>query len=330
MTTYNGESFLAEQIDSILHQDYPHIQVIVVDDCSTDKTVKILKKYASLGKINFYQNSENLGYVKNFEKAIKLCSGEFVALADQDDLWKTTKISRLIDEIGNNVLVHTDAILIDAERNVIADSYSLYANKMVHPNSISDVLLNGSVTGCTALVRMSFLKSALPFPQGLYVHDKWLAILAYLENGLIYLPHQLVEYRQHSKNSIGVSRYKSPFSQKFKRLFSHEKSKINHLPFRNALIKEYTLVNRLLEKKSLTEKSIASIEKVKTFYRYILLGKKLTFVITYFFANISSFEKNKPFIQKIYYFYLILNSFKYSRKLGVEAENELQLVDSKL
>ena len=327
IATYNGESFLEAQLESIFNQDYHLIEVIVVDDCSTDQTLEILEKYALLGKLNLFKNYTNLGYVRNFERAIGLCSGEFVALSDQDDVWEANKISTLVKGIGNNLLIHSDAILIDDNSKKIADSYRVFARKMVYPKSITEMLLNGCVTGCTALISRSLIEAALPFPDGIHIHDKWLGIIAYLNGGLDYLQKPLVKYRQHSKNSIGVSRHKSPFVQKFKRLFLKGKVKINYLPFRNFLIKEYTMVIRLLERNALSDSDRIAVEELKFFYYCVLTGENLGFMLRYFIRYFSAFESNKPIYQKLYFFYMIGNAFYYSRKIGCTAKNELQLVE---
>src|SRR5215468_9284257 len=86
LCTYNGEKFLQKQLDSLLEQTYPNIEIIAVDDASTDNTWRILmnsaKRYSN--KLKLYKNEKNLGYSLNFERAIKLCRGDFIALSDQD------------------------------------------------------------------------------------------------------------------------------------------------------------------------------------------------------------------------------------------------------
>ena len=97
MATYNGEKYLREQIDSILNQTIQDFELIVCDDCSTDTTWNILLEYQSQDKrIKCYRNEENLGFKKNFEKAIKLCTGEYIALSDQDDIWLEEKVETMI------------------------------------------------------------------------------------------------------------------------------------------------------------------------------------------------------------------------------------------
>ena len=90
---YNGERFLKEQLETLVNQTYKNIEIVAVDDCSTDSSVLILETYkAKYPFINIHRNARNLGYVKNFEKAISLCKGDFIALSDQDDIWDPDKI----------------------------------------------------------------------------------------------------------------------------------------------------------------------------------------------------------------------------------------------
>lgn len=106
MTTYNGVKYLREQIESILSQTYKDFELIICDDCSKDSTVSILKKYQNKdSRVKYFINESNLGFKKNFEKAISLCSGEYVAFSDQDDIWLPEKLEESITHIGNNNLL---------------------------------------------------------------------------------------------------------------------------------------------------------------------------------------------------------------------------------
>ena len=114
MCTYNGEKYLRGQLDSIIGQTYKNLEIIIVDDGSKDATMHILNTYASIdNRIKIFQNEKNLGFVQNFSKAISLCNGDFIALADQDDIWKKNKIEVFINEIGENTLIYSDAQLMD-------------------------------------------------------------------------------------------------------------------------------------------------------------------------------------------------------------------------
>src|ERR1700744_3577317 len=88
LCTYNGEKYIKEQLDSIINQTYTCIEVIIVDDGSTDSTYDIISDYALRdNRIKCFKNETNLGFNKNFEKAVSLTSGEYIAISDQDDIW---------------------------------------------------------------------------------------------------------------------------------------------------------------------------------------------------------------------------------------------------
>ena len=105
MTTYNGEKYLKEQIDSILNQTVSDFELIVCDDVSSDSTMDILNDYAEKDdRVHVFRNEENLGFLKNFEKAIRICldrGAEYVALADQDDIWAENHLEVLADTMSS-------------------------------------------------------------------------------------------------------------------------------------------------------------------------------------------------------------------------------------
>ena len=116
MCIYNGEKYLKEQLDSIINQTYTNIELIIVDDCSFDKSREIVKEYKKkYDFIKLFENDSNLGLVKNFEKSISLCTGEYIALSDQDDIWEYSKLEKLINiiEKENLDLVYCDSLMIN-------------------------------------------------------------------------------------------------------------------------------------------------------------------------------------------------------------------------
>lgn len=92
MTTFNGERYLREQLDSIYSQTRVPDEVVVVDDCSVDNTSTILQEYHQSKGLTDFVNDKNLGVNKNFEKAISLCTGDYIAISDQDDIWFKNKL----------------------------------------------------------------------------------------------------------------------------------------------------------------------------------------------------------------------------------------------
>jgi len=99
MCTYNGEKYLHPQIGSILSQSYDNLELIIVDDASTDSTVKILEEYKRRdSRLRYFVNERNIGYNKNFEKAFSLANGNYIAPCDQDDIWDPSKIETMMKE----------------------------------------------------------------------------------------------------------------------------------------------------------------------------------------------------------------------------------------
>lgn len=210
LTTYNGEKYLRDQLDSIYNQNYENIEVVVTDDCSTDNTVPILEEYHQKYGLQYVVNEKNLGFTKNFEKTVSLCSGAFIALADQDDVWLPEKIEILQGGIGSYSLICSDAKLIDENGRLIFHSLKEYMKLPAQTGKPFQLLLfHPFVTGCTVLIKRELLAKALPIPEGGTFHDWWFALVASKLNGIRYLNKQLVLYRQHSSNLAGVIRRES-------------------------------------------------------------------------------------------------------------------------
>ncbi len=204
MATYNGEKYLSEQLDSILVQTHAIDEVVVVDDCSSDATQAILFQYvSSYPQIKVVQNQSNLGVVKTFEKALSYCTHEFILLCDQDDVWLENKVEVLLKSIGNNLLIHSDAQLVDSNLQSIASSLSA-KNKDVTRSSFVELLLTNQVTGCTVMIRKELLEFALPIPDGTYMHDYHLTLVAAYFKRIGYVHHALTKYRQHGGNVVGT------------------------------------------------------------------------------------------------------------------------------
>lgn len=203
MATYNGEKYLREQLDSIYNQTYKNLEIIVCDDCSSDGTVQILEEYAQSRGLKYYVNEKNLGYTGNFEKAAKLCNGEFIAFSDQDDIWKPEKLEIMLNEIGDNSLIHTDATLINNDKQVIAESSKEKSNKkkyVISPEAHNKYIeLITTVQGCIILCRQDLLDKALPVPGGEH-YDFWPGFVASKTGGIKYLDQQLIYWRVHGEN----------------------------------------------------------------------------------------------------------------------------------
>ncbi|MCW8839091.1 MAG: glycosyltransferase family 2 protein [Thiovulaceae bacterium] len=200
MCTYNGERFLKEQLDSLVNQSYKNIELIICDDCSTDNTVRIIEEYMKEDdRIKFYQNKTNLGFVKNFEKAISLCSGDYIALADQDDIWKLEKLAVFIENIKDNILIYSDAELIDdnadkLNKHLIADKKNLVSGKCNKA-----FLFFNCVSGNTMMFKKELIDKILPIPSEFSFHDIWIAFISSSIGTITYTNESMIYYRRYSE-----------------------------------------------------------------------------------------------------------------------------------
>lgn len=210
MPVYNGRQYVDEQIDSILSQEVP-LSLIVLDDCSTDGSYEYLTdNYKDCQNILILKNDKNLGVIKSIEKLLGMVDTDFFALADQDDVWLKNKLKDSIHHLCSTDadLVYTDLKMVDGDLN------QMHASKWVFSNTppfegrdpIPFVIKN-PVTGCTVVGRKSLLDLALPFPDGIPMHDRWLAIAACAGAGVTFLDKPTMLYRQHSNNEVGGMPY---------------------------------------------------------------------------------------------------------------------------
>lgn len=205
LCTYNGEKYLAEQLNSVLAQTYKNLEIVIVDDASTDDTFLILQEYADKHEcIKLFRNNSNLGFTKNFEKAIKLCQGIFIALCDQDDIWHPNKIALQVAAMDEEVMVYHDSEFVQENgqpmNKKMSDVVNLYSGDQPEV-----FLFFNCVSGHSIMMRKVLAEVALPLPAG-YFHDWWIAYVATNMGSIKALPQSLVKYRQHSKSDTNILR----------------------------------------------------------------------------------------------------------------------------
>lgn len=198
MCTYNGEKFIKEQLDSILDQTYKNIEIIIVDDVSNDTTVEIIQNYKD-NRIKFFKNEKNLGFVKNFEKAISLCSGDYIALADQDDIWKNYKIEKFIQEIGDNLLIYSDAILIDKDSKEIGKELIRPVTNLISGSNTKAFLFYNCISGNTMMFSKELIKHIIPINKKFSFHDSWIAFIANSLGKVTYTEEAMIYYRRYDE-----------------------------------------------------------------------------------------------------------------------------------
>lgn len=207
MATFNGELFLGEQIDSILSELTEFDQLVVVDDCSKDRTLDILSSYASRDtRIVIIKNEYNLGVVKTFEISLCNASNEIIFLADQDDIWVPGRIDSCLSILASKPEVA--AVLVNAEILAFDEKTgrSFYCSNAVPVLTLSSQLLKNKVIGCCLCFRKSVLGLALPFVPGISMHDWWLGCSSLLVGKIYFLDENKIYYRRHSNNASPAKR----------------------------------------------------------------------------------------------------------------------------
>lgn len=208
LCTYNGEKFIYKQLESILLQSYKNIEVIIVDDASSDSTITIIDEFARKDtRIKCYQNPVNIGFNANFEKAISLCSGDYIAISDQDDIWLPNKIQILLKAIGDNLLVHSNSVFIDENDNVLQKYLFHPTNEGFLYKNSKNFLFTNHVTGHTCLLKKEFVDKIIPFPEKCF-YDWWIGFVAAYEQRIIYKNAILTKYREHPLSVIAKYRHK--------------------------------------------------------------------------------------------------------------------------
>ena len=216
--TYNGEKFLAAQLQSILDQTHPPDDIIVSDDGSSDSTLDIVGEFCSRDsgakkpQWTVQSRKKPLGVAGNFASALTKARGEFVALADQDDVWEPTRLEQGLAQFRNDaLLVHCDATLIDEAGQPTSSLMSALRltsgerRSLLAGNALDALLRRNLVTGATSMIRASLLQQALPIPEG-WVHDEWLGLVAAVQGGVVFWEESQIRYRQHGSNEIGAAK----------------------------------------------------------------------------------------------------------------------------
>jgi glycosyltransferase involved in cell wall biosynthesis len=201
MATYNGAKFLEAQMDSLLAQTYPNIEIVAVDDCSKDNTFEILERYAAKhSHIRVFRNASNLGYTRNFEKAVSLAIGEYISFSDQDDIWMPEKTTLLMNAIGDHPMIYSDSQLVSE------DLQPLWKHSDLKNQTPFDSCLYFAIDDCVAghslIMKRSIAVAAMPYPKEA-AYDLWLPFFATLYGEIQYINTAFVQWRQHRSNVTG-------------------------------------------------------------------------------------------------------------------------------
>ncbi|OOZ36946.1 glycosyltransferase family 2 protein [Solemya velesiana gill symbiont] len=213
LTVCDGAQYLPELLDSFVEQQLQPCELVVSDDASRDDSLEIIERFAldSPFPVRVLRNRSRLGVIDNFSRSISACTGDYIALADQDDVWRSDKLACLAEELDkSNVLaVFSDAEVVDATLKPFG--YTMWQRVRFTPEE-QDSFANGTglsvllkhrvVTGATLAFKADLKEVALPIPNG-WDHDAWLALIAASQGQILAINKPLIAYRQHEENVVG-------------------------------------------------------------------------------------------------------------------------------
>lgn len=212
LSTYNGEQFLAEQIESIQAQTYQDWQLLIRDDGSTDRTPQIIEDFCQRdSRIVFIneESRENQGVIRSFHSLLQYQDSDFYLFSDQDDVWLPDKIALQLEEAAKYdaaqpLLVYMDLKVVDQELHIVRES--MIRTQSDHANtSLIQELTENTVTGGVALINRALAQLWTGQEEyDLLMHDWYLALLATALGQLVYIDQPGELYRQHSNNVLGA------------------------------------------------------------------------------------------------------------------------------
>ena len=217
MSTYNGEKYLKEQIESILKQQEVEISILVRDDGSQDSTIEILKQLSINPLITYYEG-ENLGPAKSFMDLVNKANENFdyYAFADQDDIWMPQKITSAIKKLESSE--NTPALYISAQEIVSENLNTIGVKKVGGTHTFEGEIIRNFATGCTMVMNKKLLNIIKKYtPNYIIMHDSWITRVCYAIGGNVIIDeNSYIKYRQHGKNAWG---YKDDSFKKLKKQF---------------------------------------------------------------------------------------------------------------
>jgi glycosyltransferase involved in cell wall biosynthesis len=197
MATRNGASFLKEQIDSILPQLGLEDEIVISDDCSGDDTLTVIRTFQD-SRIRLLESRSEKGITRNFEASLKASHGDYIFLADQDDVWLPGKVKRMKQALKQYDLVISDCHLVDDTLQVLQRSF--YDLNRSGKGLIKNLIRN-SYMGCCMAFTKKLKERALPFPSDIPMHDFWIGLIAELYFRIHFMPEALVLHRRHDSNA---------------------------------------------------------------------------------------------------------------------------------
>lgn len=228
MSSYNGEKYIREQIDSILAQQGVNVKLLVRDDGSKDGTLSILKDYENKGKLTLIEGN-NIGPAKSFFALIsKAVDADYYALSDQDDVWDEDKLTVAIKKME---IVNNPYVIYSSNTRLVDDNKKFIKNETLKPiTTLGSAFVKNYVTGCTTVFNKNLLLRLQEYcpTESIKCHDWWINLVALSLDGVsIYDETPHISYRQHGENVTGAA------TTFFDKWVNRLKRFANHQYFRN-------------------------------------------------------------------------------------------------
>ncbi len=213
LAVYNGEKYLAAQLDSLLSQTIKDIKILIRDDGSTDGSEKIINEYLNNypEKIKLICGEPTKSACGNFKQLLKSADDDYIMFCDQDDVWLPEKIEVTLKKMrelefgfDGPVLIHSDLYVVDSALNTISPSFFEYQGLTKAEDRLPRLLVQNCVTGCTVMINRKLKEICGEIPNECAMHDWWLALVASLFGKIGFIETPLILYRQHEYNQVGA------------------------------------------------------------------------------------------------------------------------------
>lgn len=211
IATYNGSKYITMQLNSVIGQLSEEDEIIIVDDCSTDNTVKLLQTFTD-PRIKFFQNAKNLRHVKSFERAISLSSKDLVFLCDQDDLWEPGRLEtfeKYFRKYPKVLLVSSNFSCINDDGEIVKNNLrkvSIRDSFLYRKNIISIFAGKIGYFGCAMAFKKELIPVILPIPEYVEAHDLWIAMAANYMQANLHIEEKTLRHRIHQNNASDLKR----------------------------------------------------------------------------------------------------------------------------
>jgi glycosyltransferase involved in cell wall biosynthesis len=216
LATYNGHKYLGDLLKSLRAQTWPQLDIVVFDDASSDNTVEIIEAHQERLNLKITVNARRAGVIANFDQALGACTADYIALADQDDVWRRDKVSKLMTrmleveaEVGRAtpILIFSNMQVVSSNLRPIKPFKIFPSVKAVEANqTVGWLLLRNYISGCSMLMNRALLDRAHPTPDGFFMHDWWIALVAATFGVVRGVDDTLLQYRQHAVNTYGIQK----------------------------------------------------------------------------------------------------------------------------